>query len=262
MATTLTLGGSGFTNPLYNTTANYAVVDITKVQDTITVLGNGGDDLTAAQETFFFSGNNSATLSTDPANGTVTKVSLDLGNGNDTLVVNASLIGNPALSPSNASQAKIELGGGNDSVTLNQFVQRYMISLGGGDDTLVINEFTATSAADVRNAAFNLGAGADTLLVNADLFAVNINVGGSVTSPDGADTIVLRGTNDESVSIANFDISNDVLIIGGVSFSAADYTGPTGTFNQAFNLAGSSVAIDAVNDWLNNGTAGNSISLI
>ena len=160
---------------------------------------------------------------------------------------------------SNANQAKLILGGGNDSVTLNQFVQRYSIQLGSGDDTLVVNEFIATSAADVKNAAFNLGAGADTLLVNADLYAVNINVGGTATAPDGADTIVLRGTNDESVSIANFDISNDVLIIGGVSFSAADYTGPTGTFTEAFHLAGDSVPIQAVNDWLD---AGNVLTLI
>ena len=204
MATTLTLGGSGFTNSLYNTAANYAVVDNTKVQDTITVLGNGGADLTAAQETFFFAGNNSATLFTDPANGTVTKVSLDLGNGDDTLLVNASLIGNN-VNLTNAAATVINLGGGDDSLTLNQFVQRVKFELGGGNDTVVVNDFTATDAFDAKNSAFNLGTGADILIVNADLFATNISLGQGAA--DGSDTIILYGINDTRVAISQFNIS-------------------------------------------------------
>lgn len=256
MPTTLTLGGSGFTNSIYNTTADYTVVDNTKVNDTI-VIGS----LTQAQETFFFNGANSATLFTDPANGTATKVSLDLGAGNDTLLVNASLIGNNVV-PSSAAASKIDLGGGNDSVTVNQYVQRYSIQLGGGDDTLVINEFTATSAADVKDTAINLGTGADTLLVTADLTAVNINAGSGAA--DGSDTIVLRGTNDTGVVIANFNLTggtlSDTLIINGISFGAADYSiTTTEVFNSLNLLDGSSASIDNVNDWL---LQGNSITLI
>ena len=256
MPTTLTLGGSGFTNSIYNTTADYTVVDNTKVNDTI-VIGS----LTQTQETFFFNGANSATLFTDPANGTATKVSLDLGNGNDTLLVNANLIGNN-VAPSNAAASKIDLGGGNDSVTVNQYVQRYSIQLGGGDDTLVINEFTATSAADVKDTAINLGTGADTLLVTADLTAVNINAGSGAA--DGSDTIVLRGTNDTGVVIANFNLTggtlSDTLIINGVSFGAADYSITSTEVHNNLNLLdGSSASIDTVNDWL---LQGNSITLI
>lgn len=256
MPTTLTLGGSGFTNSIYNTTADYTVVDNTKVNDTI-VIGS----LTQAQETFFFNGANSATLFTDPANGTATKVSLDLGNGNDTLLVNANLIGNN-VAPSNAAASKIDLGGGNDSVTVNQYVQRYSIQLGGGDDTLVINEFTATSAADVKDTAINLGTGADTLLVTADLTSLNINAGSGAA--DGSDTIVLRGTNDTGVVIANFNLTggtlSDTLIINGVSFGAADYSITSTEVHNNLNLLdGSSASIDTVNGWL---LQGNSITLI
>ena len=256
MPTTLTLGGSGFTNDIYNTTADYTVVDNTKVNDTI-VIGS----LTQAQETFFFNGDNSATLFTDPANGTVTKVSLNLGAGNDTLLVNASLIGNN-VAPSNPAASKIDLGGGNDSVTVNQYVQRYSIQLGGGDDTLVINEFTTSSSTDVKDTAINLGGGADTLLVTADLTAVNINAGSGAA--DGSDTIVLRGTNDTGVVIANFNLSgetlSDTLVINGVSFGAADYSITTTEVHNSLNLLeGSSVPIDTVNDWL---LQGNSITLI
>jgi hypothetical protein len=256
MPTTLTLGGSGFTNDIYNTTADYTVVDNTKVNDTI-VIGS----LTQTQETFFFNGANSATLFTDPANGTATKVSLDLGNGNDTLLVNARLIGNN-VAPSSLAASKIDLGGGNDSVTVNQYVQRYNIQLGGGDDTLVINEFTATSAADVKDSSLNLGTGADTLLVTADLTAVNINAGSGAA--DGSDTIVLRGTNDTGVTIANFNLTggalSDTLIINAISFSAADYSITSTEVHNSLNLLdGSSASIDNVNEWL---SQGNSITLI
>ena len=256
MATTLTLGGSGFTNATYNITpTDFPVVNNTTVNDTIAI-----GSFSQAQKDFFFTGNNSATLFTDPANGTVTKVSLDLGNGSDTLLVNAALIGN-AVNLTNAAATVINMGGGSDSLTVNQFAQRVKFELGGGNDTVVINEFTPTDAFDIKNSAFNLGTGADSLIVNADLFATNISAG--VGATDGSDTIVLRGTNDTGVTIASFNVTGgalaDTLIIGGVAFDGSTYTGSTGTFNSTANLAGTGDGIDAVNAWLD---LGNSITLI
>ncbi len=261
MATTLTLGGSGFTNATYNIPpTDYTVVNNTTVNDTIAI-----GSFSQAQEDFFFTGNNSATLFTDPANGTVTKVSLDLGNGSDTLLVNAALIGN-AVNLTNAAATVINMGGGNDSLTVNQFAQRIKFELGGGDDTVVVNEFTATDAADIKNSAFNLGAGADILLINADL--VNSNISAGVGPNDLSDTIVLRGTDDIGVLINSFNVTGgalaDRLIIGGVTFEGSTYTGSTGTFNDLTNLVlTGNVSLDAqltaVNDWLD---LGNSITLI
>jgi hypothetical protein len=248
MATTLTLGSSTY-GP-----NNYLVNDNSVATDTIVVNPAWGTTLTNQ----FYNQANSATLFTDPAAGVVTKVTLDLAFGNDTLVVNADLSG------TSTSTDQIKMGAGNDSLTLNGSVSKYGLILAGGDDTLVINEVaTAVPRYDVKNSGINLGAGADTLLVNADLFYTNINVGPNAT--DGADTIVLRGTFDEGVKIANFSITggtglNDVLIVNGVSFSAADYSdGTTGIFDKSGNLAGTEAAVIAVNEWLN---LGNTITLI
>ena len=256
MATTLTLGGSGFTAAKYNTTADFTVVNDTTATDTISFSGFPS----AAEQTFFYAGNNSATLFTDPANGTVTKVSLDLGNGSDTLLVNAALIGN-AVNLTNAAATVINMGGGNDSLTVNQFAQRIKFELGGGDDTVVVNEFTATDAADIKNSAFNLGAGADILLINADL--VNSNISAGVGPNDLSDTIVLRGTDDIGVLINSFNVTGgalaDTLIIAGNIFEGSTYTGATGTFNSLAHLSGTAPGTQYVNEWLD---LGNSITLI
>jgi hypothetical protein len=247
MATTLTLGSSTYAPN------NYLVNDNSVATDTIVVNPAWGTTLTNQ----FYNQANSATLFTDPAAGVVTKVTLDLAFGNDTLVVNADLSG------TSTSADQIKMGAGNDSLTINQSVSKYGLIMAAGDDTLVINEVvTGVDRYDVKNTGINLGAGADSLYVNADLFFTNINAGPNAT--DGADTIVLKGTFDEGARIVNFSITggtglNDVLIIGGEIFSAAVYSGPDGIFDQNGNLTGTGDAIDAVNAWLN---LGNSITLI
>jgi len=256
MPTTLTLGGAGFTNTAYNTTQSFTVTDNGTPKDTITIAG-------VPNQATFWNGANSAVLFTDPA-ATVNKVTIDLGTGNDTLTVNTAIVGDKTLNAGNAAQAKLQLGGGNDSLTINSYVERYGITGGSGIDTIIINEATATTAIDVKNAAINLGAGGDFLQIDADLLGVNITVSASLAGTpanlDGADTLIIRDTG-SGVTISAFSITGDedILILGGQQFSAADYSGPTGTFNTSLHLDGTGDAIDAVNAWLDNG---NTLTLI
>jgi hypothetical protein len=248
MATTLTLGSSTY-GP-----NDYLVNDNTTATDTIVVNPAWGATLT----NLFYREANSATLFTDPAADVVTKVSLDLGFDNDTLVVDAKLSG------TSTSADQIRMGAGNDSLTINQSVSKYGLIMAAGDDTLIFNEVaTAVPRYDIKNTGINLGTGADSLVVNGNLFFTNINVGPNAT--DGSDTIVLQGTFDEGVRIVNFSITggtglDDVLRIGTFDFSAADYSdGTTGVFDKNGNLAGTEAGVIAVNEWLN---LGNSITLI
>jgi autotransporter family porin len=245
MATTLTLGSSTY-GP-----NDYLVNDNSVATDTIVVNPAWGTTLTNQ----FYNSANSATLFTDPANGVVSQVKINLAAGNDTLLVNAQLSGVDATADT------IRMGDGDDSLTINQGVNKYGFIMGTGNDTLVINEATASSAYDVRNSGINLSNGADSLVVNADLFNVNIKLADAEL--DGVDTIVLKGTSDKGVNITQFNIGNagfnDILIIGGQSFSSAVYSGPTGIFNSGANLTGTGAAITAVNTWLN---LGNEITLI
>jgi hypothetical protein len=246
MATTLTLGSSTY-GP-----NNYLVNNNTTATDTIVVNPAWGATLT----NLFYREANSARLFTDPV-AVVNNVSLDLGFSNDTLVVDAKLSG------TSTTADQIRMGASNDSLTINQSVSKYGLIMADGDDTLVFNEVaTAVPRYDIKNTGINLGNGADSLVVNADLFFTNISAGPNAT--DGADTLILRGTFDQDVRVLNFSISggtglDDVLIIGGVSFSAAVYSGPTGIFNSGANLTGTGAAITAVNTWLN---LGNEITLI
>ena len=250
MPTTLTLGGAGFTNTAYNTTQSFTVTDNGTPKDTITIAG-------VPNQATLWNGANSAVLFTDPA-ATVNKVTIDLGSGNDTLTVNTAIVGDKTLNAGAAAQAKLQLGGGNDSLTINSYVESYGIIGGSGNDTVIINDATATSAVDVKNSAINLGAGADYLQIDADLLGVNITVSaalaGTPAALDGADTLIIRDTG-SAVTISAFSITGDedILILGGQQFSAADYSGPTGTFNTSLHLNGTGDAIDAVNAWLDNG---------
>ena len=256
MPTTLTLGGAGFANTTYNTTQSFTVTDNTTPKDTITIAG-------VPNQSTFWNGNNTAVLFTDPE-AIVNRVALDLGTGNDTLTVNTAIVGNKALNANATNQAKLLMGGGNDSLTINSYVESYSLQAGAGNDTVIINEATATSAVDVRNSAINLGAGADFLQIDVDLLGVNITVSAAVAGTpanlDGADTLIIRDTG-SGVTIGSFSITGDedILILGGQQFSAADYSGPTGTFNTALHLNGTGDAIDAVNAWLDNG---NTLTLI
>ena len=250
MPTTLTLGGAGFANTTYNTTQSFTVTDNGTPKDTITIAG-------VPNQATFWNGANSAVLFTDPA-ATVNKVTIDLGSGNDTLTVNTAIVGDKTLNAGAAAQAKLQLGGGNDSLTINSYVESYGIIGGSGNDTVIINDATATSAVDVKNSAINLGAGADFLEIDAELLGVNITVSaalaGTPAASDGADTLIIRDTG-SAVTISAFSITGDedILILGGQQFSAADYSGPTGTFNTSLHLDGTGDAIDAVNAWLDNG---------
>ena len=238
MAGTLTLGNSG---ALFD--GDYLLTDGTSFNT------SSGLSPTASPLT----NNNSATITS----GGVSSVAVDLGAGNDTLLINTTLTG----SGSDNANSLISLGAGFDVATINAAVSGYRIDAGAASDTLVI-------AANVSNSVITGSGGSDsiTLKAGATIFGGQISSGPNATSTnDGNDTITLEaGSKGVGTFFTNFSKANDFLIItdgsgtetfnGVASFgtltgnvTAADYATAFGTNNNLYQ-------------WLSDG--GNSITLI
>ena len=197
--------------------------------------------------------NNSATITS----GAVSSVAVDLGAGNDTLLINTTLTG----SGSNDANSLISLGGGLDVATINAAVSGYRIDTGAGSDTLVI-------AANVSNSVITGSGGFDsiTLKAGATITGGQISSGpNSTNTNDGNDTITLEsGSVGAGTFLTNFSKANDTLIVGGLTIDSAELgTLASGNYTaiSTVGLSGQSLTdVNALNAWLAAG--GNSITLI
>jgi hypothetical protein len=231
--------------------------------------------------------NDSVTLS---GGTSVTNFGLNTLDGNDTLVISTAIVFDPAAAPpgSTAEQllaiSKLDLGGGNDTVILNATLtggtgtNTLKVMGGDGNDTIVLN-------AAATNTVISGSKGSDALYIKANVTGGQIAAtGGSVTDVtqinDGADTIVLaagvKGTNtiikQFSISSATASdtliigatFSNEIIYGGGVTITASDFDGSGTVANGArlYQVSNNQNNADlaALNTWLADG--GNSISLI
>ncbi|WP_207801029.1 immunoglobulin-like domain-containing protein, partial [Aliarcobacter skirrowii] len=180
-------GNGNFSNNNYTTTIDVKAVadapivsiDITKIgattnpsieptqkigtTDSIKNIGTNGDDIIEVNKELVMNDN------------------INLGNGNDTLILNK-----------NINQVTIDLGNGNDKVVINGQVNgTNNIHLGNGDDVIVINNIVT------NNTHINGGNGKDTLFLSGNksdyIFNWQTNnngmIEGSITDKKGGGTI-------------------------------------------------------------------------
>jgi hypothetical protein len=219
----------------------------------------------------------------------VTNFGMNTLDGNDTFIIDTAIVFNPAVAPSGSTPAEllrisqIDMGGGNDTLIINATLtgstgtNTLKVMAGAGDDTIVLN-------AAATNTVISGNKGADALYIKANVSGGQIAAtGGGVTADqinDGADTIVLAaGVKGTNTFIKQFSVSStsasDTLIIGatftsniiyggGVTITASDFDGSGNSYNgarlyQVLNN-GSNSDLTALNAWLADG--GNSITLI
>ena len=185
----------------------------------------------------------------------VNATGLDMKSGNDSLVVNTTLTGNPTGPSANSF---IGLGAGNDIASFNGAVTDYSLQAGVGNDTLAIN-------AAVKNTIISGAAGADAIFINANIIGGQIAATGAVAGGptstqinDGNDTITIAaGVTGTGTLINQFSKLNDTLIIGGTTITGINNLN-AGTYTASQYLA--AAGNDALYNWLANGS--NRITLI
>ncbi|MGB0835436.1 MAG: tandem-95 repeat protein [Psychrobium sp.] len=209
-------------------------------------LGDGDNNVNIGGHTRFLetgSGNDTVTLgSTLHTNQSSDK--LDLGDGNNTLVISGNAMGlnvtsgsgNDSmtfaqLGPNNSHKTTVSTGAGADTIDVSGIAYANF-ELGDGDDTLSVANKEVTGTIDA-------GAGSDTITVALTATSIalgsgdnNLTVGGrvsgSITAGDGVDTVdILSGTSvdlgfgdnvlvveNELTSYVNVGDGNDNITIG------------------------------------------------
>ncbi|MDK2065489.1 VCBS domain-containing protein, partial [Aliarcobacter butzleri] len=173
---------------------------------------NAGNDTIKFTGTF----NNGNTVNTGAGDDYVyfnqtSNVTLNLGDGDNQAHFNGEMKGS------------IRANSGNDEVRINQSINKADIDLGAGDNKLYIKNI-----ANGNNGEIKFGDGSDKLVIDGSADNTNIslgsgnnivsikgNYGGTITSEDGNDTIIIGGNINNQNSKINTGAGNDFVQING-----------------------------------------------
>ncbi|HKM18652.1 MAG TPA: hypothetical protein VJY14_01155, partial [Aliarcobacter sp.] len=222
--TTISTGNSGNGNSGSNTKIEKLAFEEYKFAQepsNATVINTNDSNYTnanAGNDTIKFTGtfNNGNTVNTGAGDDYVyfnqtSNVTLNLGEGNNQAHFNQEMKGS------------IKASSGNDEVRINQSINKADIDLGAGNNKLYIKNIS-----NGNNGEIKFGDGSDKLVIDGSADNTNIslgrgnnivsikgNYGGTITSEDGNDTIIIGGNINNQNSKINTGAGNDFVQIHG-----------------------------------------------
>jgi Ca2+-binding RTX toxin-like protein len=235
------------------------------------LLGTGGGTSTGTISGIeSFSGSAGSDALTIAATGSMTGI--NLGSGNDTLIVSFSTGSLTATGVGSAGTDTLLLTGTGNIITIDDFE---VVSGTTGADTIVLGGTGGLSVTVTDNGnGFTLSGstGADTVIIGSGnsgtLTFADTGGGFTASGSDSADTVVFTSSSASSL-VFNLGSGNDSLTVSG-NLDTGSYTGGAGTDTLVLAGTGTAFTIDLVetvsgstgSDVILLGTTGNTVTLV